>query len=46
MPISRAIRVTARRIARSEVPTDIAARTVWLDTMWLAMDRWVDEQLT
>lgn len=45
VPLDRAIRVTARRITRSEVPTDLAARTVWLDTLWLEMDCWVDEHL-
>jgi len=45
VPLGLAIRVTARRIDRQDIPTEIAERTAWLDALWLDMDHWVDEQL-
>jgi len=45
VPIDLAIRVTARRIERQNIPNGIVARTAWLDALWLDMDEWIDEQL-
>ncbi len=38
VPVDRAVRVTARRIPRSEIPVDVAEQVVWLDELWLALD--------
>lgn len=37
-PITKPITVTARRIPRSQIPSDQAARIRWLDDLWLALD--------
>ena len=38
-PATDPITVTARRIPRSQIPSDDAARIRWLDDIWLALDR-------
>ncbi len=38
-PVDRPITVTVRRIPRPEIPSDPAARTRWLDDLWLDLDR-------
>jgi 1-acyl-sn-glycerol-3-phosphate acyltransferase len=46
VPLPDPIRVTARRVARADIPDDPDARVEWLDTLWVEMDRWVhDNQL-
>ena len=37
-PASETIRVSARRIARADIPTERDARTRWLDQLWLDWD--------
>lgn len=37
--------IDVQRIPRGEIPTDPAARLVWLDDLWLAMDRWVHDHV-
>ena len=37
-PASEPVRVTARRVARSELPTGDADLAAWLDGTWLALD--------
>ena len=44
-PITDPITVTARRIPRSQIPSDHAARTRWLDDIWLALDRDVQRSI-
>lgn len=39
VPVDRAIEVSARRIPRSEIPTDPDERVRWLDDLWLDLDR-------
>ncbi len=39
VPRREPISVTARRITRSEIPTDPAAQAHWLDDLWLGLDR-------
>lgn len=43
-PADRPIMVTARRIARAEIPSDPAARTRWLDELWIALDRDLEDE--
>ena len=38
VPLRTPLRVTARRIARADVPDDDAGRVAWLDDVWLALD--------
>jgi 1-acyl-sn-glycerol-3-phosphate acyltransferase len=45
VPRRRPVRAWLRRIPRSEVPTDDAAFTVWLDEVWLRLDAEVDAAL-
>jgi len=44
VPLTEPIRVTARRIARSDIPDEPEARTEWLDALWVEMDAWVHDQ--
>jgi len=45
IPLTRPVRVTARRVARADLPDDPDRRVEWLDQLWLDMDRWVHDQL-
>ncbi len=45
VPLRRPITVSARRIARADIPDDATERTVWLDELWCDMDRWVHDRL-
>ncbi len=45
LPRRRPVRAWLRRIPRSEVPSDDAAFTVWLDEVWLRLDAEVDAAL-
>jgi hypothetical protein len=42
VPVKRPVRVLARRIARSEIPIEHAARIEWLDDLWLELDAAVE----
>lgn len=41
LPLRHAVRVTLRRIPRSEVPTDPERQRAWLLDRWDEVDRWV-----
>ncbi len=38
-PVADPVTVTARRIPRSEVPSEAAGRVRWLDDLWIQLDR-------
>lgn len=44
VPLRDPIKVHARRIPRSEIPTDADAQIAWLDDVWLALDRAVGQR--
>jgi len=44
VPLTDPVTVTARRIARTDIPSDEAGRVEWLDELWLEIDRSLDEE--
>jgi 1-acyl-sn-glycerol-3-phosphate acyltransferase len=45
VPLRTPVVVTARRIARRDVPDDPVERGAWLDDLWCEMDDWVHARL-
>lgn len=43
-PVDHAIRVSVRRIPRSQVPAGGDEAIAWLDQVWIDMDNWIDDQ--
>lgn len=43
--VGRTIRLRFWRVAASEIPRDVAARTMWLRNAWSMVDSWVNENM-